>query len=128
MRRFGSAFAWAAASIVVFAGVACACDVPTAQVRHGPDAQHAHHHDAHDRAGSCEHAAGCADCAPDATPIERLTGLAPASALAPDDIEAADATERAAAHRHRIHSRHPPPLPQPRAAQTPVHRFDVLLN
>lgn len=116
--------AWLLGASTAFAGAVCACEVSTLE---GTDAPHAHHAPSSD-AGHCIQADDCADCGLTGPVADRQIGLTPASAAAPDDAPAIDATVQVAPRRYHRPTHDPPPRLPVRAADTAVHRFDILLN
>ena len=116
--------AWLLGASTAFAGAVCACEVSA----HAPgDAPHAHHAPSSD-ADHCIRADDCADCGLTRSASDRQIALTPASAATPDDALAVDATVQQAPRRYRRLTHDPPPRLPLRAADTAVHRFDIILN
>ena len=115
---------WFLAASTAFAGAVCACEVSA----HGDtQAPHAHHGPSSD-ADHCVQADDCAECGPAVSASDRQIGPALAPAALPDDALIVNATVQVAPPRYRQLSHHPPPRLPARAADTAVHRFDILLN
>lgn len=116
--------AWLLGASTAFAGAVCACDVSA----HGDtDAPHAHHAPSSD-ADHCIQADDCADCGLTNHATDRQIALTTAPAAAPDDALAVDAIVQVAPRRYHRLTHDPPPRLPLRAADTAVHRFDILLN
>ncbi len=117
------------AAAVTWGGVACACALPSPALG-SPAATHVAHHD-HDAPASadCERADCQADCTLDGLPPDRGPQVAEAPSGPSDDaVEAALHGVRAATPLPPPRN-HSPPIPHvARAADTPVRRFDRLLN
>lgn len=112
---------------VTFAGTACACAIPGMDSGSADSHHHAHHGgDAGHGADDCVRVDCQGDCGIDATSAERDSGTkVPKS---PFDDGVSVAAMPAAVVQARLPSYHSPP-PRPwREADTPVRRFDVLLN
>ncbi|MCY4014784.1 MAG: hypothetical protein OXG82_18940 [Gammaproteobacteria bacterium] len=116
--------AWLLGASTAFAGAVCACEVSALE---GTDAPHAHHAPSSD-AGHCIQADDCAECGLTGPAADRQIGLTPASAAAPDDALEIDAPVQVAPRRYDRLTHDPPPRLPLRAADTAVHRFDILLN
>ena len=114
--------AWLLGASTAFAGAVCACEVSALEAT---DAPHAHHAPS-SNADHCIQADDCADCGLTGPATDRQIGL-PQTA-APDDALAIDATIQVAPRRYRRLTHDPPPRLPLRAADTAVHRFDILLN
>lgn len=124
MRKTRVVLAWLLGASTAFAGAVCACDVSA----HGDtDAPHALHAPSSE-ADHCIQADDCPDCGLTGPAADRQIGLPPAPAAAPDDALAVDATVQVAPRRFRRLTHDPPSRLHPRAADTAVHRFDILLN
>ena len=123
-----SLLAWLLAATTAFAGTVCACGVATVDSASSDHSQPAHHTSAQSPA-DCSHADDCGDCGVGAAAADRDALLGPGSIVAPEDdqFEAA-ATATATATRSRIPAYHAPPPVLKRPADTPVRRFDKLLN
>ena len=115
---------WLLAASTAFAGAVCACEVAA---HGGTDAAHAHHASTGD-ADHCVQVDDCPDCDLTVSGTDRQIGPMPPPTAAPDDALAVDAIVQVAPPRHRLRHHHPPPRMAPRAADTAVHRFDILLN
>ena len=116
--------AWLLGASTAFAGAVCACEVSAHDDTHTP---HAHHAPSSDP-GHCIQADDCADCGLTSPAADRQIGLTPAPTAAPDDALAIDATVQMTPRRHHRLTHDPPPRLSLRAADTAVHRFDILLN
>lgn len=116
--------AWLLGASIAFAGAVCACEVSALE---GTDAPHAHHAPSSE-ADHCIQADDCADCGLTGPAADRQVGLTPAPTAAPDDALATDATVQVAPRRYRRLTHDPPPRLPLRAADTAVHRFDILLK
>ena len=115
---------------VTFAGTACACAVPSMDPGPANPHHHAHHigdsGDADAGADHCVHADCQGDCGIDATAAERDAGAqVPKSPFDDGVLVAAIPVAVLPARLPSCHS--PPPRPW-RDADTPVRRFDILLN
>lgn len=111
---------------VTFAGTACACAIPSLDA--GPaDSHHHAHHGGHGQVGAteCVHADCQGDCGIDAAVPERDSGQPPKTL--PDNGIAAVALPAPVVSARPL-SCHSPPLRSWHEADTPVRRFDVLLN
>jgi len=114
--------AWLLGASTAFAGAVCACEVSASG---GTDAAHAHHASSSD-ADHCIQADDCADCGFTSPASDRQLG--PSAASAPDDALEVDANLQVAPRRYRRLTHDPPPRLPLQAADTAVHRFDILLN
>ena len=124
---------WMSTSLLVAAvtwgGVACACG--TASFAAEPASPHAAHHGGGGEPGyaDCERIDCAGDCAPDGLPPERAPAPPEAPAVSPDDGAAGHAFPLPAELMPLGPRSHSPPTPESsRAADTPVRRFDLLLN
>ncbi|MDE0009441.1 MAG: hypothetical protein OXS50_14315 [Gammaproteobacteria bacterium] len=115
--------AWLLGASTAFAGAVCACEVSALE---GTDALHAHHAPSSD--ADCIQADDCADCGLTNHAADRQVALTPAPAAAPDDALAVDAIAQVAPRRYSRLTHDPPPRLPLRAADTAVHRFDIILN
>lgn len=111
---------------VTFAGTACACAIPGTDLGSADSHHHAHHGDGHVDATECVHADCQGDCDIDAAAAERDSGVQPPKTL-PDDGIAAVALPSPVLSARPL-SCHSPPQRSWHEADTPVRRFDVLLN
>lgn len=119
------------AAAVTLAGVACACAVPTVDTDAAAGAHHAHH-GGDDAAGSmaCDHT-DCGDCMADeaVSKNETLRDLAPQLPEPFPDDDVHPAAEFTASASPLPGFAYDPPIPRlARAVDTPVRRFDQLLN
>ena len=115
---------WLLAGLTAFAGAACACEVSAPG---DPQVPHAHHAPSSD-AGHCVQADDCAECGPAISASDRQIGPTLTAPPPPDDALVVDAFAQVAPPRYREPNHHPPPRLPLRAADTAVHRFDILLN
>ena len=123
-----SLLAWLLAASTAFAGTVCACGVSTVHSGTSGHSQHAHHTSAQ-ASTDCSHADECGDCDVGAAAVDRDALLGPGTTVYPeDDHFEATATAMATAPPRRIPSQHAPPPFLERPADTPVQRFDKLLN
>lgn len=117
----------ALAVAVTWAGALCACALPSTDVSEATG-----HHAHHDMAGSpqadCAHAGCAGDCGIEATgpQVQASVPELPKTSL-DDPFALATATARVALGA-RVPIHHHPPWRTPRPADSPVHRFDRLLN
>ena len=114
---------------VTWGGVACACALPSPAAESSPAIHMAHHdHDA-PASADCERADCQADCTLDGLPPEREPQVADAPP-GPTDAVAEATTHGVVAAPPLLGPRnHGPPIPDiAGAADTPVRRFDRLLN
>ncbi len=128
MGRSRALLAWVLTTAVSAASVACACAVPEFA---SSDAEHRHHmvgHHAEDITGGddCLHV-DCGDCSADG-----LTSRSSASSL-PAEVSLDEAVALAGGHLFlapglRASSCRSPPLPLARLADSPVRRFDKMLD
>lgn len=117
------------AAAVTWGGVACACG--TASFAAEPASPHAAHHGDGGQPGyaDCERIDCAGDCGPDGLPPERAPAPLEAPAVSLDDGAAAPALSPPAELVPLGPRSHSPPALKPwRAADTPVRRFDLLLN
>ena len=115
---------------MTFAGTACACAIPSMELGGVIPHHHAHHigdsGNADAGAEHCVHADCKGDCGLVATTTERDAGTQlPKSPFDDGVLVAAMPVAVLAARLPSYHS--PPPRPW-RSADTPVRRFDILLN
>ena len=123
-----SLLTWLLAASTAFAGTVCACGVSTVDSASSGHSQPAHHTSAQ-APDDCSHAEDCGDCAVGAAAADRDALLGPGSTGSPeDDHFEATATAMATAPPRRIPSQHAPPPFLERPTDTPVQRFDKLLN
>lgn len=114
---------------VTWGGVACACG--TVPLAAEPVSVHAAHHGDGDQPGQadCQRLDCNGDCAVEGFPPERAPAPAEPPAMSPDDGTAAPATHFPAERVPPGSRSHDPAVRKPlRAADTPVRRFDLLLN
>ena len=112
---------------VTFAGVACACAIPGTDPASADSHHNAHHGEGgHAGATECVRADCQGDCGVDAAGSERDSGAQPSKTMSEDGIAAVSlpVTVRPT----RPPSYHAPPTRTWRTADTPVRRFDILLN
>lgn len=124
---------WMSTSLLVAAvtwgGVACACG--TASLAVEPASVHAAHHGDGEAPGpaDCERLDCNGDCAAEGILPERALALAEPPAMSPDDGVAAPAIVFPAQRAPPGSRSYAPAVWKPsRAADTPVRRFDLLLN
>lgn len=108
------------------AGVACACAVPAYAESEAGHHHHAESHHVEEVGQECLHV-DCGDCSADG-----LTSRSSASNL-PPEASLDEAVAVAGAHLHlapglRASSCRSPPLPSARLADSPVRRFDKMLD
>lgn len=117
------------AAAVTWGGVACACG--TASLAVEPASVHAAHHGDEDEPGQadCQRLDCSGDCAAEALLPERALAPAEPPATSPDDGAVALATAFPGQRAPPGSRSYAPAVWKPwRAADTPVRRFDVLLN
>lgn len=112
---------------VTWGGVACACG--TASLAAEPASAHAAHHGDEPGYANCERIDCAGDCAAQGLLPERAPVLVDPTAVSPDDGAGMPAFPPPPALTALGPRSHAPPVRGPwRAADTPVRRFDVLLN
>ncbi|MDE0350630.1 MAG: hypothetical protein OXM56_13100 [Gammaproteobacteria bacterium] len=127
-----SARPWMSTSLLVAAvtwgGVACACG--TASLAAEPASVHAMHHgDGEPAYADCERIDCDGDCVAQGLVPERAPTPLDPSPASPDDGAGVPALLALPAFTPLGPRSHSPPVPAPwRAADTPVRRFDLLLN
>ncbi len=126
MERRSLALASCLAAALTWGGVACACGVPSLAA--GAASAHADHHDA-PASADCERADCSGECAIAGLPPERGPQAAEPPATPPDDGAGMAAHAVLSAAPPLGPRNHSPPVHRAwRAADTPVRRFDRLLN
>ncbi|MYD98644.1 MAG: hypothetical protein F4X98_14845 [Gammaproteobacteria bacterium] len=112
---------------VTLAGTACACAIPGTDAGSADSHHHAHHGGhGHVGASECVHADCQGDCGVNAAVPERDSGAKPPKTS--PDIGIAAVALPAPVLSARPLSCHSPPFRSWHEADTPVRRFDVLLN
>ncbi|MCY3841879.1 MAG: hypothetical protein OXH09_25075 [Gammaproteobacteria bacterium] len=111
---------------VAWAGALCACELPTVDEA-GETGHHAHHGTADSSPTACVHLDCQGDCGVEATPPKGQTASLELPKTSLDDLAVAAAGGPVAVVA-RVPSCHPPPWRNFRPVDSPVSRFDRLLN
>ncbi|MDE0659583.1 MAG: hypothetical protein OXI79_08030 [Gammaproteobacteria bacterium] len=111
---------------VAWAGAACACALPTVDEA-GATGHHVHHGTNSSMPTACAHLDCHGDCGVEATQPKGQTASFELPKPSHDDLATA-AASASFAHAARVPSYHHPPWRPFRAVDSPVSRFDRLLN
>jgi len=111
---------------VAWAGTVCACALPAVDAA-GATGHHAHHGMERSPSMACAHLDCLGDCGVDATPPKGVAASLDLPKPSLDDL-ALPAVARPVAFAARVPSYHHPPWRAFRPVDSPVSRFDRLLN